>query len=103
MSGKQKRVLWWISFADPSKEEGDRFLGVSIIDGTRFTDLDQKSEFEAVMDEAWRLKANPGGVVQAGRLPEDIAPIVPESLIGRLLNTEEVNELNAKFSQHFLH
>ena len=95
-------MLWWISFVDPVKPTGDRFLGVSIIDGTRFTDLDQKSEFEAVMDEAWRLKANPGGVVQAGRLPENSVRIVPESFIGRLLNKVEVDEMNAKFSQQLL-
>ena len=100
MSRKQKRVLWWVSFAHPSKAAGDRFLGVSIIDGTRFADLDQKGEFDAVMDEAWRLKANPGGAVQAGRLPEDSVSIVPESFIGRLLSNDEVDEMNAKFSQH---
>lgn len=92
-------MLWWISFVDPDKPTGDRFLGVSIIDGTKVADLDEANEFDSVMDESWRVKANPGGAVQAGRLPENSVRIVPESFIGRLLNKVEVDEMNAKFSQ----
>lgn len=51
---------WWLSFVDPGRPEGDRFLGVAIVPGGNVI---QASQF------AWTLGINPGGQVAGFPLP----------------------------------
>jgi hypothetical protein len=47
---------WWLSFADPDRPEGERFLGVAIVEGDDAMDA---------MQTAWNLGCNPGGEILA--------------------------------------
>jgi hypothetical protein len=71
--------LWWLSFADPEKPQGQQFLGGLIT---------QARTFPAALTRSWAIGVNPGGEV-AYRGP------IPASYIGpqwrdRLLTKEEV-------------
>lgn len=49
-------VLWWMSFCDLEKPEGQQFLGVAIVEAPGLIHAHQK---------AWSLGINPGGQVQS--------------------------------------
>jgi len=80
--------LWWLSFADPDKPEGQRFIGVAVVP----CDTDTISR---AADTAWKLGCNPGGEVLGMRLPDDIIERVPLAAIGCLLRGEQVSGLVA--------
>lgn len=77
-------MLWWLSFADPDRRRGKRFLGVALVS------LDSDSITDAV-SEAWQLGCNPGGQVVADLLPDEVGARIPGSMIGRLLNADEAH------------
>lgn len=58
--------LWWLSFSDPSRPKG--FLGVAIIETETDPD-DPREAMKAVIGLAWAHDCNPGGEVQATKLP----------------------------------
>src|SRR5438477_12296433 len=86
MKRKRRRLrklpLMWMSFVDPDKPEGQRFLGVVI--------LRARSVTEGIT-LAHRLKINPGGEVITVELPPDCP--VPEDYKGRLLTREDTERL----------
>jgi hypothetical protein len=45
---------WWLSFVDPDRPKGERFLGVCVVEAP-----DLRSAIRA----AWKAKCNPGGEV----------------------------------------
>lgn len=71
---------FWLSFVDPRREEGKRFLGVSLVEA--------KDSMNAV--QIARIHdCNPGGEVKIVRL----SGTVPEDKAYRLLGEDEAHEL----------
>ena len=52
---------WWLSFCDPDRPKGERFLGVAIVPGITIVDA---------CETAWDLGINPGGQVLGTELRE---------------------------------
>jgi hypothetical protein len=57
--------LWWLSFCDPERPEGERSLGACIVPG---------ASLEAAMKLAWASGCNPGGEIEAFELPFEDPP-----------------------------
>lgn len=78
-----ERVWWWLSFVDEDRPEGQRFLGVAIVDAP-----DVPGAFAG---RAWDLGCNPGGQIAAAGpfSQEDIKELVPASYRRRLLTSRE--------------
>lgn len=86
--------LWWLSFVDPDRPEGQRFLGVTVMD----YDLPEGVEalrdiVELVLTEAWRRQCNPGGAAQVTKLEELADAVTPMTYRNRILMKPEVAEL----------
>ena len=95
--------VYWMSFADPGKPPGDRFLGVTIIEVTDDDAAAMKPELDArhpqhlpgaewlaaASRKAHRLGCNPGGEVASYELPADwpLLAVVPRD---RLLTSDEL-------------
>jgi hypothetical protein len=74
--------VYWLSFVDTDRPEGDRFLGVAIVRGT---------DPVGAVEMAWALGCNPGGEVMIlGPVPDGI--YAPEDM-GRLLTRDEADRL----------
>jgi hypothetical protein len=85
----------WLSFVDDDKPEGQRLLGVAIIEVTdamvtaaradvaeRFPDAPEGGEVvAAAMIEAWRLGCNPGGRMSSVELEPDQAVGAPRGVL----------------------
>lgn len=61
--------LWWLSFSDPSRPKG--FLGVALIETEADPD-DPREAMKAAIGRAWRHGCNPGGEIQATKLPIEL-------------------------------
>lgn len=66
-------MRWWLSFCDPDKPEGERFLGAAIINVENDVEDDDLG-FLAAVHRAHRLGLNPGGEVAGVTLDEAEAP-----------------------------
>jgi hypothetical protein len=74
--------LYWLSFVDRDMREGDRFLGVAIVEAT---------DPVSAAAKCWDLEINPGGEVQIiGPIPTDI---YPAAVRDRLLDRTEAEAL----------
>jgi hypothetical protein len=74
--------LWWLSFCDPSRPEGSRFLGVAIV---------QAPTFAAAITRSHVTGVNPGGeVASMGPIP---AECIAAEWRGRLLTREEAESV----------
>jgi len=79
---------WWLSFVDPGRPEGDRFLGVVVIQGTDFRDA---------VEAAWNLGVNPGGECKGMEIPWDILEkTAPEKYRNRLVKAPEIFEIGER-------
>ena len=58
--------LFWLSFCDENKPEGEQFLGVCIVESPAALDIG------GAVAEAWRLGINPGGQVMSFEIPEEL-------------------------------
>jgi hypothetical protein len=81
-----------LSFADPSRPEGQRFLGVCIVEAITFADAIRR---------AWELSINPGGEVQGFAVPVEFEHNIPRIGINRLISKQELNQLG-EFSERDL-
>lgn len=72
---------WWLSFVDPEKPDGQRFLGVAIVEGSGVASASIK---------AHELGVNPGGAVKGIPLTGDALPSA--ELRNRLLSIDELKE-----------
>lgn len=79
-------MSYWLSFCDPKRPEGTRFLGACIVPGR---DLREAARW------AWVLNCNPGGEVLGLEVPPTIDPSIPAEWRNRLLSREEVDRLDA--------
>lgn len=73
----------WLSFCDPNKPEGERFLGVSVVEADNLPDA---------MGVAWLTGCNPGGEIQ-GFLMDKVVR-VPNECLHRLLSRDEAMALD---------
>lgn len=74
--------LWWLSFADPDKPKGQRFLGVCIVEA--------RGPASAML-EARRRGCNPGGEIENWMLPDtDSTREKVGPYMNRLLSKDEV-------------
>lgn len=73
---------WWLSFVDAEKPEGERFLGVAIV---------QARGIGHAVTEAYRLGINPGGEVVG--LEIDAEHVPAEEYRERLLTKAEAEAL----------
>lgn len=72
---------YWLSFCDPSRPEGSRFVGVAVVESEGIQDA---------IRTAWVMGCNPGGQVQVILLPA-LDTLMPES--ARLLSETPHNVL----------
>jgi hypothetical protein len=79
--------LWWLSFADPHKPEGQQFLGCAVMAG---------ADLGAAARNAHVFGCNPGGEVLGVEFPEDLAALVPARWRRRLLSREDVAAFDAE-------
>lgn len=77
-------VWWWLSFVDPARPEGDRFVGVAIV---------RASNIVTAAMEAHRLGCNPGGELAGIEIPDEHVP-APEWR-ERLLTRADVERMEA--------
>lgn len=75
---------WWLSFVDPERAPGSRFLGVAILD------MPSGSTIVDAVKQAWKDDLNPGGEVISTVLPADR---IAKEYRGRLLSKEEAERL----------
>lgn len=66
--------LWWLSFADPEKPQGTRFLGVAIVEIEDVEGQDLRDRAVTVVRKAHALGCNPGGEVASTELHLDHWP-----------------------------
>lgn len=84
MTEETQSGWWWLSFADPERPEGERFLGAAIVFGP---------SFEGAVLLSRILRINPGGEVQGMGIVEGRVPAGPWR--ERLLSKAEALELKA--------
>lgn len=71
---------WWLSFCDPNLPQGNRFLGVIVIEAMDIKDA---------CDRAWDMKINPGGEVLGYELSKSFLEAIKVEDRQRLLSKEE--------------
>jgi hypothetical protein len=81
---KNPIAWWWLSFCDPTKPEGQQFLGACIVQARGF--------FTATL-QAHRLGCNPGGECR-GSGPIPLEHKIKERWVNRLLTKEECEEFD---------
>lgn len=79
-------VFWWLSFADPERPSGQRFLGACLIRAL--------PDPRAAAIEATSRGCNPGGEIMLAQLPDSIpvSDTVFDRYGNRLLNMDECHE-----------
>lgn len=73
---------YWLSFVDPDRPKGERFLGVSIVqvsdeeveaqreEAAGWAEPERGMEIAAAVAKAWDMGCNPGGEVQGFRIDQ---------------------------------
>jgi hypothetical protein len=83
-------TYFWMSFCDPEKPEGSRFLGALVIKAD--------SDFEALA-RSWFLELNPGGEMLFYEIPELYHERIPTDWIEtRLITRKECETLENRFN-----
>ncbi|QIG76160.1 hypothetical protein EVC24_139 [Rhizobium phage RHph_I4] len=80
-----KQVIWWISFVDPDRPKGQRFLGCIVTRGGE--------EMGEVLQQLHDNGINPGGEALGHVFDKDTP--VPDSYMDRLLSRPECETLDA--------
>lgn len=80
---------WWMSFKDPGRPRGQRFLGVCVV---------RAEDLPGALRTSWLMKCNPGGevatwVIPVDRLPPDQKLVFEEMPKFRLLSLAELVNL----------
>lgn len=86
------KKLWWLSFADPDRPVGQRFLGVCVVEA---------EDISTAADRAWEMNCNPGGEVRGDPLPEKFAEVIEDHQRNVLLDAEAARELNRRLAERF--
>jgi hypothetical protein len=82
--------FWWMSFCDPDRPEGDRFIGALVI---------RADNAHEMIDRSWALDLNPGGEIAFFEIPKQYEPRIPPDWIEtRLLTKTECETFDAGFA-----
>jgi hypothetical protein len=85
---------YWLSFVDPERPKGDKFVGALLI---------ESNTFAAAIATSWLLKLNPGGEVQGFAVPAEFEERVEilrnEGMTYRLLSKAEALSIERRFTQ----
>jgi hypothetical protein len=81
---------WWMSFCDPKKPKGSKFLGGLLIEARDHHDM---------MHRSWSLKLNPGGEVRFFEVPKEYEERITSDITYRLLSREECEAFERKHNQ----
>lgn len=85
-------TLWWLSFVDRSRPNGDQFVGACIVSiPSTITNLELGMSL--AVRESHRSGCNPGGEVAGRTIAEEHALRIGREWIGVLLNHEQINEI----------
>jgi hypothetical protein len=80
---------YWMSFCDPARPEGSKFLGALIV---RADD-----ESEAVR-RSWMLDLNPGGEIELFAIPDQFHERIPADWVeSRLITKQECDAFERQF------
>lgn len=80
---------WWLSFADPDKPTGEKFLGALII---------RAHDDVEMLKRSWMLELNPGGEVAFFEIPKQYEERIPPDWVEtRLLTKKQCDELENKW------
>ena len=71
---------WWLSFCDPRRPRGKKFVGACIVEGRNIAEAART---------AWAMGCNPGGEIMGYELPHRVA----SRLVGRLIGAVEADAL----------
>ena len=82
-------TYFYMSFCDPDKPKGSKFLGALVIQG---------SDFDQALKKSWRLDLNPGGEIMFFEVPKSFEHRVTPDLVNRLLTKEEVEEIDLRYT-----
>lgn len=82
--------LYWLSFCDAEKPEGEQFLGAAIV---RAVCLSHAVAASHLSD------CNPGGEVQGIAMPASLAARVTDEWLGRLLSREDIARFDAAMGE----
>jgi hypothetical protein len=81
---------WWMSFCDPKRPKGDKFLGALIVTG---------EDHKAMLARSWLLELNPDGEVEFFEIPEQYHSRIPQGWVEtRLITREEAEAFERKWS-----
>ncbi len=72
--------LWWLSFADANKPEGQQFNGAVMVEA---------HDFIGAVKVAHALGVNPGGECKGAEFPDTLAARVPRFKREKLMDAEE--------------
>jgi hypothetical protein len=105
-----KKSVAWISFCDPSRPKGSRFVGACLVVVPRT--LDDKQDIIRAIRIAWAAGCNPGGDAAVQFSPDSVAVgsglLTPagecgplgKKWVGRLLTGEQCAELDGILKPH---
>jgi hypothetical protein len=80
---------WWMSFCDPEKPKGQKFLGALVI---------RADDHFEMMKRSWMLELNPGGEVAFFEIPKQYEERIPHDWIEtRLLTKNECEEFEHRW------
>jgi hypothetical protein len=82
-------LLFWLSFVDPARPEGRRFVGACLVEARDFLEAGRI---------AHAAGCNPGGEMKGHSIRKEIAARVGAAWKNRLLTREECDRFRAKFA-----
>lgn len=91
--------LIWMSFVDPKRPEGERFLGVALVEVPDEI-TDHREQLKAAIRRAWRMKCNPGGEIESHRFDAERLGLLPQEQRDRLARAPRDTLLSVADLQH---
>lgn len=81
-------MYYWLSFCDDTLPTGETFVGGCIV---------RANSIAVAIQEAWRLRCNPGGEVMGYPIPQDLWYRIKEERIGILWTKEECHAFEKQY------
>jgi hypothetical protein len=86
--------LFWLSFVDPDRAPGSRFLGGSFVEIDDREGEEHRDLLRRALQRAHVVGCNPGGAVKAHVVPEDRARRIGPEWRHRVLSRSEIDALD---------
>jgi hypothetical protein len=81
---------WWLSFVDPERPRGQRFLGGALVEAYTIGDA---------IRACWQMGINPGGEVMSFAVPPEYEYRLDPSITNRLLTKAEIDVFESKWRE----